>query len=109
MQRLKVGMLVTVIAGKEKGKRGAIKKILKDADRVIVEGLNMVVRHTRPAQKNTAGGRISKEASIHISNVMPINADTDQPARVKIVSKEDGGKERVAAGKRGGGAPLKRA
>jgi large subunit ribosomal protein L24 len=108
MQRLKIGDLVQVIAGKEKGKRGAIKRILKDSGRVIVEGLNMVVRHTRPSQQNTEGGRISKEASIHASNVMLVNAETDKPTRVKV-RVEDGNKQRVAAGKNGGGAPLKQA
>jgi len=51
MQRVKVGDLVQVIAGKEKGKRGTIKRILKGGDRVIVDGLNIVVRHTRPTQQ----------------------------------------------------------
>ncbi len=107
MQRLKVGDLVQVIAGKERGKRGTVKRLLKDSDRVIVDGLNMVVRHTRPSQQNTEGGRISKEASIHVSNVMPINAETDKPARVMVSKGEDGTKSRVAAGKKG--AALKQA
>ena len=74
MQRLRVGDLVEVTAGKDKGKRGKVVKLLKDTDRVIVEGVNKVVRHTRPNQLNTEGGRIEKEASVHASNVMPIDA-----------------------------------
>ena len=96
MQRLRVGDLVEVTAGKEKGKRGKLQKILKSEGRVIVEGLNMVVRHTRPNQRNTEGGRIEKESPIAISNVMPIDADSDKPTRVKIVVDEDGKKRRVA-------------
>ncbi len=100
MQRIKVGDLVSVIAGKEKGKRGTVKRIL-DGERVIVDGLNMVVRNTRPSQQNSEGGRISKEASIHISNVMPINGETDKPTRVRSTKDDDGHKTRVAAGKKG--------
>lgn len=106
MQRLKVGDLVQVIAGKEKGKRGTVKRILKDADRVVVEGLNMVVRHTRPTQQGAEGGRISKEASIHSSNVMPIDAATDKPTRVKAGKDEAGTKVRVSTK---GGSALKQA
>jgi len=96
MQRIKVGDLVQVIAGTEKGKRGTVKRILKDADRVVVDGLNMVVRHTKPTQQGGEGGRISKEASIHISNVMPIDAATDKPTRVKAKT-DEGKKGRVSA------------
>lgn len=106
MQRIKVGDLVQVIAGKEKGKRGTVKRILKGAERVVVDGLNMVVRHTRPTQQGGEGGRISKEASIHISNVMPIDAKTDKPTRVKAGKDDSGNKTRVSARK---GAALKQA
>jgi large subunit ribosomal protein L24 len=96
MNRLKVGDFVQVTAGKDKGKRGRITRILKDEDKVLVEGLNMVVRHQRPNQLNTEGGRIEKEAPLHASKVMPIDADSDKPTRVKIVVDEDGKKQRVA-------------
>ncbi len=96
MQRLRVGDLVQVMAGKDKGKRGKIAKLIKADDRVVVEGLNMVVRHTRPNQLNTEGGRIEKEAPLHVSNVMPIDADSDKPTRVKIHVDEEGKKKRVA-------------
>ncbi|HHH29653.1 MAG TPA: 50S ribosomal protein L24 [Polyangiaceae bacterium] len=95
MNRLKVGDLVQVIAGKDKGKRGKVTKLLKDS-RVLVEGLNMVVRHQKPSQLNTEGGRLEKEAPLHVSNVMPIDADSDKPTRVKIVVDDDGNKSRVA-------------
>ena len=103
MERLKVGDLVQVIAGKEKGKRGKVTRILKKDSRVVVEGVNMVVRHTRPNQRNTEGGRLTKEAPLHISNVMPIDATSDKPTRVRISADEDGVKQRVAVS----GAELK--
>jgi large subunit ribosomal protein L24 len=96
MNRLMVGDLVQVLAGKDKGKRGRVTKILKSDGKVVVEGLNMVVRHQRPNQLNTEGGRIEKEAPLHASNVMPIDADSDKPTRVKVVVDEEGTKRRVA-------------
>jgi large subunit ribosomal protein L24 len=103
MNRLKVGDLVQVIAGKDKGKRGKVTRIYDKDSRVLVEGLNMVVRHTRPNQRNTEGGRIDKEAPLHVSNVMPVDADSDKPTRVKIAVDDDGNKKRVATS----GAELK--
>lgn len=103
MQRLRIGDLVEVTTGKDKGKRGKVTKFHKSDNRVTVEGLNMVVRHTRPNQLNTEGGRIEKEAPLHISNVMPIDADSDKPTRVKTAVDEEGRKRRVAVS----GAELK--
>ena len=83
MQRLRVGDLVQVIAGKDKGKRGKISKIVKGRERVVVEGVNMVMRHVKPNQRNTEGGRIQMEAAIHASNVMLIDAHT-----LRVLDKE---------------------
>jgi large subunit ribosomal protein L24 len=99
MQRLKVGDLVKVIAGKDKGKEGRVTRILRDDDRVVVEGLNMVVRHTKPNQRDREGGKKQKEAPLHISNVMPIDASTGKATRVKAV--ESDGKRQRAARKTG--------
>jgi large subunit ribosomal protein L24 len=96
LQRLRIGDLVQVTAGRDKGKRGKVTKLHKGDGRVTVEGLNMVVRHTRPNQLNTEGGRIEKEAPLALSNVMPIDADNDKPTRVKVVVDEEGKKRRVA-------------
>ncbi|MEM1030189.1 MAG: 50S ribosomal protein L24 [Myxococcota bacterium] len=96
MQRLKVGDLVQITTGKDKGKRGKIQRILKGGDRVLVEGLNMVTRHQKPNQLDTEGGRFKKEAPLSISNVMPIDADTDRPTRIKIAIDDDGNKTRVS-------------
>jgi large subunit ribosomal protein L24 len=95
-KRLRVGDLVQVIAGKEKGKTGRVARIIADSDRVIVEGLNQVTRHTRPNARNQQGGKITKEAPIHVSNVMPVDPTTNKPTRVKQKTGEDGKKTRVA-------------
>lgn len=95
MQRLLVGDLVQVMRGKDKGKQGRITKLLRDEDKVIVEGLNMVVRHQRPNAQNEQGGRIQKEAPLHASSVMPIDPATNKPTRVRS-KVEDGKKIRIA-------------
>jgi large subunit ribosomal protein L24 len=71
---VKKGDQVTVIAGKEKGKSGKIIAVLTEKERVIVEGLQMVKRHTRKNQQNPNGAIIEREGSIHISNVKKAEA-----------------------------------
>jgi large subunit ribosomal protein L24 len=73
MKRLRVGDLVQVISGKEKGKQGRVSKILADDDKVVVEGLNKVTRHQRPTPRNQQGGKIEKEAPLHASKVMLVD------------------------------------
>lgn len=94
MERIRKGDLVMVIAGKEKGKRARVLRVLHKKDRVVLERLQMVKRHTKPTQQNQQGGIIEKEGSIHISNVMPIDPGTDKATRVKILAK-DGARLRV--------------
>jgi large subunit ribosomal protein L24 len=96
MKRLKVGDLVRVQRGKDRGKQGKITKILAEDDKVVVEGINTVTRHTRPTPRNQQGGKITKDAPIHASKVMPIDPETGKPTRVKIRTAEDGSKTRVA-------------
>jgi large subunit ribosomal protein L24 len=96
MKRLKVGDLVQVIAGKDKGKQGKVMKIIADEDRVVVEGVNTVTRHQKPTPRNQQGGKITKDAPIHASNVMPVDPTTGKPTRVKVKQAEDGTKTRVA-------------
>lgn len=93
--RIKKDDEVVVIAGKDKGARGRILRVLREEDRVIVEGVNRVKRHTKPTPKNPAGGIIEKEAPIHVSNVMLLDTKTDQPTRVRFETK-DGKKVRIA-------------
>lgn len=95
MQRIRKGDLVQVIAGKEKGKRGRVVKVLYKKQRVVIERLMMVKRHTKPSQTNQQGGILEKEGSIHLSNVMPVDPQTDRPTRVRIQDK-DGVRTRIA-------------
>jgi large subunit ribosomal protein L24 len=96
MNRLKVGDLVQVISGKDKGKKGKITKILVEDDKVVVEGVATVTRHMRPNPRNQQGGKITKDMPIHASKVMPIDPETGKPTRVKIKTAEDKKKTRVA-------------
>lgn len=92
---VKKGDIVEVIAGSEKGKRGKILRILKGENRVIVEKINMVKRHTKPSQNNQQGGIIEREGKIHISNVLPVDPKSSQPSRVSRKLLEDGTRVRV--------------
>ncbi len=94
MKRIRKGDEVIVITGKDKNRRGKIDKVLKE-DRVIVSGLNLVKRHTRPnPMRNIQGGIVEKEAPIHISNVMLFNPTTQKGDRVGFRILEDGRKVR---------------
>ena len=73
---------VMVIAGNDRGKTGKVLKVFPSELRVIVEGINIRKRHTKPTQKNPQGGILEKEASIHVSNVMLIDAKTSEPTRL---------------------------
>ena len=78
--KIRKGDRVTVVTGREKGKTGEVLRVLRDADRVLVQGVNMVKRHQRPSNINP-GGIMEKEAPLHISNVALIDPKTDQPTR----------------------------
>ncbi|MEQ8407680.1 MAG: 50S ribosomal protein L24 [Gammaproteobacteria bacterium] len=95
MNKLKRDDEVVVTTGKDKGKRGTISRIV-GKDRVIVAGVNMVKRHTKPnPNAGQPGGIVEKEASLHISNVAIFNAETNKADRVGIKVSEDGDKKRV--------------
>lgn len=74
--KIKKGDKVRVISGDDKGKDGLVIRVDKTKMRVLVEGINMVKRHTKPSAANQEGGIIEKEAPIHISNVMILDGDT---------------------------------
>lgn len=93
--KMKKGDKVVVIAGKDKGKRGEVLKVLPTESRVLVQGINMVKRHTRPAMGNP-GGIVEKEASIHVSNVAHIDPKDNKPTRIGYRVLDDGRKVRVA-------------
>lgn len=91
---IKKGDTVEVIAGNEKGSRGKVLYVEPGHERVIVEGVNMRVRHMKPSQQNTQGGRVEQEGSIHISNVMVVDPSTDEPTRIGRKRVEEEGKGR---------------
>ncbi len=82
-RRIRKGDNVAIVSGADRGKRGRVLRILTDKDRVIVEGVNLVFKHLRKSQQHPQGGRIRREAPLHISNVMPIDSETNAPTRVK--------------------------
>ncbi|MGF9966556.1 50S ribosomal protein L24 [Bacillus rhizoplanae] len=92
---VKKGDKVQVISGKDKGKQGVILAAFPKENRVIVEGVNIVKKHSKPSQLNPQGGIITKEAPIHVSNVMPLDPKTGVPTRVGY-KVEDGKKIRFA-------------
>ncbi len=93
--KIKKGDRVVVVTGKSKGKTGEVLRVLRAKDRVLVQGVNMVKRHTAPSQTNP-GGIIEKEAPLHISNVAHIDPKTSEPTRVGFKQLGDGRKVRYA-------------
>ncbi len=92
---VKKGDIVMVIAGSEKGKRGKVLRVLRGQNRVIVEKINMMKRHTKPSQNNRQSGIIEREGKIHLSNVLPVDPKSSQPSRVSRKRLEDGTRVRV--------------
>ncbi len=93
--KIKKGDKVVVITGRDRGKTGEVKKVLPAENRLVVDGVNMVKRHTAPSAGN-AGGIVEKEASIHVSNVAYVDPKTDKPTRIGYKTLEDGRKVRFA-------------
>jgi len=94
MKRIKQGDLVIVTAGKDKGKRGDVVRVV--GDKVVVSNVNIVKRHTKPnPQAGQPGGVIEREAPIHVSNVMPFNQASGKGERIGTKILEDGRKIRV--------------
>ncbi|MGN0191655.1 MAG: 50S ribosomal protein L24 [Candidatus Cryptobacteroides sp.] len=96
MKRIKKGDTVYVNAGNDKGKTGKVLEVITEKNRAIVEGVNMVSKHTKPNAKNPQGGIIKQEAGIHISNLQLIDPVKGGPTRVGFKIKEDGKKVRVS-------------
>ncbi len=94
--KIKSGDTVRVIAGDHKGSEGKVLTILKDKDRVLVEGVNMVSKHTKPSATSPQGGIVKKEAPLHISNVSLI----ENGEAVRVGYKVDGDKKKIRFSKK---------
>ncbi|HXQ52858.1 MAG TPA: 50S ribosomal protein L24 [Stellaceae bacterium] len=93
--KIKKGDKVVVISGRDKGKNGEVLRVLRTENRAIVQGVNMIKRHTRPSP-GQPGGIIEREAAIHISNIAHIDPKSQLPTRVGYKNLEDGRKVRYA-------------
>ena len=94
-RKIKKGDKVVVMTGRDKGKTGEVLKVFPKRNRVIVQGVNKVKRHTRPSN-TSAGGIMEKEATVHLSNVAHLDPKDDKPTRVGFKFLEDGRKVRYA-------------
>ena len=90
--------MVMVVAGNDRGKTGKVLKVFPKKMRVIVEGINLRKRHTKPNQKNPQGGILEKEAPIHASNVMILDPKSNEPTRIgsRVILDEKTGKKKIA-------------
>ena len=94
--KIKKGDKVVILAGKNKGQHGTVSKVLPKSDKVLVDGVNIAVRHRKPTQQNPQGGIERSEAPLHITNDALQDPKTGKPTRVRMETK-DGKKVRVAA------------
>jgi len=95
-RHIRKGDTIIVTSGSDKGRQGKILRVIPDKDQVVVEGINLHKRHTKPTQANPQGGIIEREFPMHLSNVSPVDKN-GKPTRVRFVNKDDGSKVRVAA------------
>ncbi|MEL6962137.1 MAG: 50S ribosomal protein L24 [Pseudomonadota bacterium] len=93
--KIKKGDQVVVMAGRDKGKRGEVLRVMPKEDRLIVQGVNMVRRHTRPSPQHP-GGIVDKEATIHVSNIAHVDPKTSEATRIGYKTLDDGRKVRFA-------------
>lgn len=95
MNKIKKGDSVVVLSGKDKGRTGTVLEMVTKTDRVLVQGVNMVKRHTKQSQ-TSEGGIVAKEAPIHVSNLALADPKDGKPTRVGIKTNDDGTKVRFA-------------
>ena len=86
--RIRKGDEVAVVSGVDRGKRGRVLRVIREKDKVVVSGVNLVHRHIRRSQKNPQGGRIRREMPIHLSNVMLVPPEESEPTRVGRLRKD---------------------
>ncbi len=97
--KIKKGDQVEIIAGKDRGKRGKVIQVLATAERVVVEGANLIKRHRKPRKEGEKGERIERPAPLHVSNVMLVCSETGKPTRVGYRIE---GNEKVRVSKKSG-------
>jgi large subunit ribosomal protein L24 len=93
---IRKGDMVRVVTGDDKGATGRVLRVIRDKDKLVVEGVNRVYRHLKPSRRNPQGGRLSKEMPVDVSNVMLIDPNSNKPTRVGVRINADGSKERYA-------------
>ena len=93
--KIRRGDTVLVVAGKEKGRRGRVDRLIPSKNRVLIEGINLVTRHVKPRPEVRQAGRIQQESPVHISNVALVCNKCSKPTRVRVSFLEDGRKVRV--------------
>ena len=92
---IRKGDTVVIITGKYKGRRGRVLRVIPKDSRLIVEGVNMMKRHTRPSSRNQQGGIVERERPIHMSNVVPWCEAAGKPSKIVMKRLEDGSRVRV--------------
>jgi large subunit ribosomal protein L24 len=80
--KIKKNDLVVIIAGNDRGKRGKVLKVFPEKQRIVVEGINFIKKHQRPTQTRAQGGIVTREGTIHVSNVMLLDPKSGKPTRV---------------------------
>ena len=96
MLRIRKNDIVHVISGKDKGKSGKVMKIFPKAERALVENINIVKKTRRKTQQDQKGGIVSIEAPIHLSNLMLIDKQSNEPSRIGVSILKDGSKMRIS-------------
>jgi large subunit ribosomal protein L24 len=95
MRKIRRGDEVIVISGRNRGQTGRVRDVIAEKDRIVIEGVNFVIKHMRRGRARQAG-RVEMEAPLHVSNVMLLDPDTKQPTRVGIRKNADGKNERYS-------------
>ena len=88
--------MVQVITGDYRGATGKVLRVMRDENKVVIQGINLAKKHVKPSRRNLSGGRINIEQPIHISNVLPVNPKTNKGSKVHYEFGKDGSKQRVA-------------
>ena len=95
MRKIRTGDEVIVISGRNRGQTGRVREVIVEKDRVVIEGVNIVIKHMRRGRARQAG-RVEVEAPLHVSNVMLLDPETKQPTRVGVRKNADGKNERYS-------------